>query len=335
MKQEILKKWEEIYYYAGLIVELDPWSRFEEKDIFALCPKNKREEHFFSFLKESCGRCGIAIYRNGQSYCHAQERLHGKNSKKEPVFLLQDAVIFLLGDREDVSKKNYAVIKELGLKCRGRGGWPYFEKYQVGFAPQEIPEDELDMLLDDLGNLWVMVHLIAEGKIVVDFANREVMTRTYSPSDDTFYSYPSKLQKPLVAKHTVITMQDNEWLNNLRKLPSKGTISLDWSYLPTVVKDEGIDIVPRLLMAVENQSGCILCATMLPPSDVPHEDLVDELMELIEKRGKPAVIEICDKEIECYIADLCKQVKIRLEVKPQLKQLSMARREMLKEFRRT
>lgn len=242
-------------------------------------------------------------------------------------------VIFLLGDREDVSKKNYAVIKELGIKCRCRGAWPYFEKYRVGFAPQDIPEDELDVLLDDLGNLWVMVHMIAEGKTAVDFANREAMTRSYSASDDMFFSYPSKLQKPLVAKYTVVTMQENEWLNNLRKLPSNGTISLDWSYLPTVVREEGIDIVPRLLMAVENQSGCILYATMLPPSDVPHEDLMDELIELIDKRGKPAVIEICDKEIECYISDLCKQVKIRLEVKPQLKKLSMARREMLKKFR--
>lgn len=334
MRQETLKKWEQIYYYASLIVELNPWDRFEEKDIFALLPKGKKEEHFFSFLRKSSGRCGIAFYRNGQAYAHAQERLYGKNTKKEPVFLLQDAVVFLLGDREDVSKKNYAVIKELGLKCRGRGGWPYFEKYRVGYAPQDVPEDELDMLLDDLGNLWVMVHLIAEGKICVDFANREVMTRSYSPGNDTFYTYPSKLQKPLTTKYTVITMQDNEWLKNLRKLPSKGTISLDWSYLPTIVKEGNNKIVPRLLMAVENQSGCILCATMLAPSEAPHEDLVDALMELVEKRGKPAVIEISDKEIESYIADLCRQVKIRLEVKPHLKQLYQARREMLAELQR-
>ena len=62
-------------------------------------------------------------------------------------------------------------------------------------------------------------------------------------------------------------------------------------------------------------------------------DLVDELMELIEKRGKPAVIEICDKEIECYIRELCKEIKIRVEYKPQLKQLSKARKEMINMYR--
>ncbi len=333
MEQNILKKWKEIYYYAGLIVDLDPWSRFKEKDIFVLKPKDRQEEHFFSFLMESCGRCGIAFYRSGQAYCRARERLRGKNTKKEPMFMLQDAVVFVLGDREDVSKKNYTIIKDLGLKCRGKGAWPFFEKYQVGYAPREVPEDELDGLLDDLGNLWMMVHLIVEGRVTVDFAKHEAMVRGYNPGDDTFYSFSSKLNRPIKAEYNVVTMNDMEWLANLRNIPSKGTVSLDWSYLPTVIRDEGVDIIPRLLLIVENQSGCILRCTMLPPSELPHEDLLDELLQLIDTYGKPAVIQICDKEIECYIGDLCKQANIRVEVKSQLKQLSVARREMINMYR--
>ncbi len=333
MEQNIPEKWKEIYYYAKLIVDLDPWSRFQEKDVFILKPKGKDEEHFFSFLLESCGRPAIACYRDGLAYSRARERLHGKNTKKEPTFMLQDATIFVLGDREDVSKKNYAIIKEVGLKCRGKGAWPFFEKYRVGYAPQPVPEDELDTLLDDLGNLWMMVHLIAEGRVEVDFAMKEAMARCYNPNNDTFYSFATKLNKPLVAKYNTVTANDKEWVEKMRKLPSKGSISLDWSYIPTIIRDDGVDIVPRLLLLTENPSGCILRCIMLQPSERPYEDLLDELVRLIDLHGKPATIEICDKEIECYIADFCKQIKIRLEVKSQLKQLSKARKELMEMYR--
>jgi len=333
MEQNILEKWRKIYYYTKLIVELDPWSRFEEKDVFVLKTKEKQEEHFYSFLEESCGRCAIAIYRNGQAYCKARERLHGRNTKHEPIFMLQDAVIFVLGDREDVSKHNYGIIKELGLKCRGKGAWPFFEKYSIGYAPQAIPEDELDMLQDDLGNLWMMVYMIAEGRVAVDFKNREIMARCYNPGDDTFYSYATRLTRPLTPDYNVITLNDKEWLASLRESHSKGTISMDWSYIPTVIRDEGIDIVPRLLLIIENSSGCILRCTMLPPSELPHEDLLDELLDLFDVYGKPSTIQICDKEIECYIRELCKEIKIHVEYKPQLKQLSKARKELMEMYR--
>lgn len=282
MEPKILEKWKEIYYYAGLIVDLDPWSRFDEKDVFVLKPKAKDEEHFFSFLLESCGRCTIALYRSGRAYCLARERLHGKNTKNEPVLMLQDAVIFVMGDRENVSKKNYAIIKDIGMKCRGKGAWPFFEKCQVGYAPREIPEEDLDTLLDDLGNLWMMVRMIVDGRVTVDFAKHEAMMRRYNPEDDTFYSYASKLNRPIKAEYDVVTVNNQEWLTNLRQIPAKGSISLDWSYLPTIIKDEGAVIIPRLLLIVENRTGCILRATMLTPSNQPYEELIDELLQIID-----------------------------------------------------
>ena len=55
MEKEILKKWEEIYFYASRVVSYNPWSRFGEKDLFVFLTKDKKEEHFFCFLEESCG----------------------------------------------------------------------------------------------------------------------------------------------------------------------------------------------------------------------------------------------------------------------------------------
>lgn len=330
MEKEMLEKWEQIYYFALEIARFEPWEQFGEKDILALIPKGKREEHYFSFLGQTFDQYGIAIYQNGYSYFRARERLHGPNPKKEPVFLLQDAIILLWGDREDVSRENYAIMKELGLKCRGRGGWPYFERYRVGYAPQAVTEEELDTLLDDLGNLMMMVRAVAEGKVEVDFENRKVLTRCYSKADDMFYTFAADLGPTPKSGYTSITMEDNPWLQKLRDMRSRGTIALDWSYLPTAVKEGKTKIIPRLLLAVDTRSGYVMKSELLAASDKPYDDLLDILGDIAEEYGKPSTIEICDPEIEAYISDLCQKAGIHLVMRRQLKQVTIVRKGFLK-----
>lgn len=329
MKQDILEKWRRIYSHLSLIVEYRPWDQFEETDIFALIPKGKKEEHFFSFIYDSIGQPGIAIYWSGQDCFNAQERMHGPNSKKEPVFLLQNAIILLLGNREDLSKENYALLKELEIQCRGRCAWPHFEKYQIGYAPKAVEEEDLEKLLDDMGNLWMMVRAVYEGKVYPDFSNNKALTRCYSEKDDLFYTYAAKLQQPKKAVYTTVTMHDNEWMKLLRKKPSKGTISLDWAYLPTKIKEGKNKIIPRLLLAVDTRSGVVIHFDVLSPTNSCVDDLFAFFDDIVERYGKPALIEICDQEVESYMLDLCQKAGIRLVMRKRLPQLAQARSALL------
>lgn len=329
MKQESLELWEKIFDYVSRIVELDPWSEIQEKDILVLQPKGKREQHFFSFLLPSCGQLGIAVYRDAGAYFRAQRRLHEPNPKKEPAFYLQDAIIFLLGDREDVSKENYVLLKELNISCRGRGHWPYFQQFREGYQPRPVPEEELETLLDDVGNLWAMVRAVVEEVVEVDFENRDLLFRGYSEEDDMFYTFAVEQPSRPRNRYPVIGIEENERLRCIRELQPRGTLCLDWSYIPMKVRSNNEKIIPRLLLAADSRSGAILRSKMLMPSDEPWMDLVNMLEEFMCDYGKPAAIEICDEEIECYLSEFCKKTKIRLVVKKQIKQMSNARRELL------
>lgn len=325
MRKDALEKWREIYFYVSCIAEYDPWKRFKETDIFALLPKGKQEEHFFSFLFDSSGQPGIAIYWSGHDCFNAQERLHGSNPKKEPVFLLQDAIIMLLGNREDVSKENYALLKELGIKCRGRCAWPHFEKYRVGYAPKAVEDEDLDKLLDDMGNLWMMLRAVYEENLNPDFTNQKALTRCFSEKDDLYYTYVADLKQPKKAVYTTITMQDNERMKQLRKTPAKGAVSLDWAYLPIKMREGKTKIIPRLLLAVDTRSGVVMHFDMLSPSNQPFDDLFEFFDDIVERNGKPALVEICDKEMESYLSDLCRKAGIPLAMRKRLPQLAQAR----------
>lgn len=326
VEKEILEKWRKIYSFAHLIAAYDPWELFAEEHTFALVPKGTRNEHYFSFLAKSSGQCGIAIYPSGNAYVAAQCRLRGANPKREPLFDLQDAVILLWGDREDISKSNYELIKALGMKFRGRGAWLHFQEYRVGYVPRQVQEQDLDRLLDDLGNLWMMVRAVCEEELKTNFDNREAVVRFYSEKDEVYYTGSFPVNLPQNISYPEITMQESADLQELRAKRCRGSIALDWSYLPVSYRENGENIIPRQLLAVDIKSGAILDAQMLSPADDPCASLFDMVSHISWSYAKPAIIEICDAEIECIITDFCKQTGIRLVVKKQIKAITQARR---------
>lgn len=326
VEKEMLEKWREIYNFAQMIAAYEPWELFAEENTFALVPKGTRDEHYFSFLAESSGQCGIAIYPSGNTYVAAQFRLHGANPKREPLFDLQDAVILLWGDREDVSKDNYELIKALGLKFRGRGAWLHFEQYRLGYVPRQVQEQDLDRLLDDLRNLWMMVRAVCEEGLKTDFDNRKAVVRFYSEKDKLYYTGSFPVNLPGKISYPEIIMQESADLQELRTKRCRGSIALDWSYLLASCREDGENIIPRLLLAVDVKSGVILETELLSPADDPCASLFDMISRISWSYAKPTIIEICDAEIESYIADFCKQAGIQLVVKKQIKAITQARR---------
>lgn len=56
-------------------------------------------------------------------------------------------------DRGELHNKDREVIKELGLKLRGRKEWPMFRSYRPGFAPWFVESEEARLLTRALNQL--------------------------------------------------------------------------------------------------------------------------------------------------------------------------------------
>ena len=329
MVDEHKKRWSEIYRLALEIEKKNPWSRFRETDMFVFRNKQKKYEHFFCFLKESSGQKGIALYPTGNACFLAQQRMHEKNYKNEPAFYLQDAIILLWGNREEVSKGNLNLIKELGLKFRGKGCWPHFREYRVGHVPRDVEHVLLDILAADMDSLLSMVQTIDEQNLKVDFSGNRVYTRCWFDAEVTYLNRPATLRRSKRGEYLRVELLPNNDIAELRKMIPRGTICMDWSFYPGVIEYEKKKVIPRLLLVMEPRTGELIKKVFIPPSSEPYKDILTQLEFLIRERGKPSTIEICDKEMECYIADTCKLIGIRLVVKPQIKQITLARRELL------
>lgn len=326
------KKWLHLYDVAQQIGAMNPWEDFAEKDRFSYIWQDKSKTVMFSFIGASAQACGIACYIGEENYMRAQVRLNAKNEKREPVFMLQNALICLWNDRDNVSKENYTIIKELGLRFRGRGAWLTFERYEVGFAPVPLEENEVDLLTTAFENLNMMLRAIYEQGLDPEFDKGKTLLRWYEPKDMLFYTHPFEINIPLgIISHPMVTVRENDWMLRVRSMKrSDYSVEIDWSYVGILYDDElGRATFPRLLLAVEQKNQFILFNEMLSPSQNQPGILFTVLDHLIERYGKPTEIVICDEDINGILADACKKVSIKLTMKKRLPAVSKARNNLL------
>ena len=332
MTNQLKEKWLHLYEVTQIIGLMRPWEDFNESDKFTYIWKDKSKTVHFSFVGESAQKCGIACYIGEEDYIRARVRLTEKNNKYEPVFALQSALICLWDDRENLSKESYALIKELGLKYRGRGAWLHFEKYEIGYTPVILEENDVDLMTAALENLHMMLRAIYEQGLDPEFDKGKNLVRWYEPKDKLYYTHPFEIDfsKNMIS-HPIVTVRENDWMRDVRSSKSVDySVELDWSYVNLIYEDEnGRGTFPHMLLVVEPKNGFILFNEMLSPSHNQPGAVFNVLDSLMIQYGKPAEILICDEDLKGILCDACKKVGIKLTVKKRLSAVNNARKKLL------
>ena len=332
MEKRLKEQWEKLYYFSRMISDMDPWDTFTEDMPLVYIQKDTNKEIIYSILGDECPFCGIACYDGWMNYSLTRQRMKSQNKKNEPFFLLQNALIGIWGSRSDVSKENYAILKELDLRGHGDGSWLYFEKYRTGFAPVPVPDGEVEELADSMGNLYMLLKAVYEH---VQDAIRPGVTpiRTYDPKTKAYYlqCIPTPaLEKP---QYPIVTVEENDQLIRLKQKHTEAhTIQMDWSYIPSVLREGGKEFFPRLLIAVTGEEGFALPGKFILADRDQNMCVLNALTEYIDDYGKPTELRICDEELHGIIADFCKKVGIKLKMTKTLPQLNRLRKEMMKDL---
>ena len=335
MTENLKRKYLRLYETANRISSFKPWDNFAEADRFVYVLEDKSENLFFSFIRESVGKCGISCYIGDEDYLCARFRLAEKNTKQEPVFMLQNALVCLWDNRPELSKESYELIKELGFKPHGNGAWLHFDHYEIGYVPVPLDEDEVDLLTAALEHLHMMLRSIYEDKLDPEFDKGKTLVRWYEPKDKLYHTNPFEFEMPTGAFLVpVSTVNENDLMRTIRSMPKADyTAELDWSYAEIVYTDnEGRKTFPKLLFSVDPKSGYILLSEMLHPKyDLP-EVVLDALTEIIMRHGKPSKISICDEGLKGILSDFCNKIDVELTFTNILKALNNIRKDFLAEI---
>jgi hypothetical protein len=172
-------------------------------------------------------------------------------------------------NRDGLDKKDREIIKEVGLKFRGRHAWPMFRSYRPGFFPWFLEAEEARFLTYALNQLTDVAPRFREDSSLLETSGEEsYLVRVPRREGDTLVWEDQLMDVPPPEPSPIPIELDVQVLEDLERLPpSKNRLEIDFFMFPAPIQEEKKTrpFFPYMLLTVDAQSGMILGNDILTP----------------------------------------------------------------------
>jgi hypothetical protein len=308
-----LEEWKDLYDIAIRLKEMKPWEELWDMDLITILPYEKEEPCICSVMGKG-GECyGIGAYIGVHAIHNFFQMANNQDVPSHQMIRYQNSSMCYFGNRDELTKKELNIIKELGLKFRGKNDWIYFRVFETGYAPYMPDRSEVLVLTDILKHLFMAIKALHNG-VKVDFEGGKALMRRFHEEDNTWINYEMPVFMPEV-QYPVPVLEDQLLIKRLEKQPADNSIlEIDIAYLKSSINDRGYDkpLIPRLCILADTRSGLLLSQDMITPEDDEVDIIFGTIVDYILQKGNPKQIIVRDMHILSILMDLCKQVGIEL-----------------------
>ena len=313
-----IEEWKRLYEAAEKIKEIKPWEYLWDMDLICLKEEGKPEKEsvFVSVLGRG-GTCyGLSIYEGYEGLndfwmLAFQDRM---NLPSEYVMYSQHCLTCYWGNREELSKKQRDIIKELGYKFRGKNQWLYFMSYQPGYIPFHMNQAEVRRMTRYLELLNRALPAYLQDRDSVAFEKEEMFTYIAGKDEKTDTWKAERL--PFTSfQFAGLTIQDEEVEEELRQSQkNEMVLEADIPFLGASVTDKKYErpANPQLCILAEARSQMIIRTEMTEPDEDARETMAELIVGFIENFGAPKEIRISNLILEAILEDICKLAGVKL-----------------------
>lgn len=271
---------------------------------------------FYGILLKGGDCYGVVIYEGYEGFnSFLMLTMHEKmNLSGEYAMFNQKNLTCYWGDREELSSKQRAVIKELGYKYRGKNNWLYFISYEPGYFPYNLNRDEVLRMTEHMENLEVALTYYKNRDVHVDFDNGNMFSFVYSADKKTRHYGEEPLPYTYYSFGNLV-ITDEELLDELRRVP-KGKLLLeaDVRSMGTSVSGKEYDrpANPAMSILTEANTGLVISCDMNEPDEDPMVGLADAVIRFMSRMGAPVEIRLSNVITEAALKQLCETCGIKL-----------------------
>lgn len=323
-KEATLEQWKELYDVAVKIKELKPWEYLWDADIITLALPNR--ELICCSVLGAGGECfGIVAYIGNDAINNFYNMFKKKDVPPEQMYRYQDDNVIAcnFGSREELTSRELRLIKDLGLKFRGKNNWNYFHSFKRGYTPYILDQEEVLLETEILKHLYMSLKAYIIEGLKVDFENGNTLMRMYSSEEKLWLNFQAPIQIP--EKQYMIPILEDEILvlNLSKKKQLKQIWELDIAYLGTTVNDKLYErpVAGRVCILGESNTGMVINQDMLSPTDNDIQAIFNVVIYPMMEFGRPEKIIVRDEYIYYILKDLCERTKVKLEIKGKLKSI--------------
>jgi len=301
-----------------------------ESDVFGVQDPESSEVGYCCIMGRAGEHFALSVYLGTEGLGGYQRmRCHGDSLSPFAALLLQRCLMASFEDRRHVTKRDYAVIKALGLKFRGRNSWPLFRSYLPGYVPWYLTGEEAERLTVALRQtVEVALRFKDDPGLLTPPSKNRYLVRVPAKEGPAIlwrdeWADPVPVEKKAIHAEPL----DVNRVRGIRRmsLQLRGTWEVDAFYLPQAVQEkEGRPYFPHAILAVDRRSNAILEFRLAKPEDFASElrEAILEIMEHVEIM--PRLVLVKQEEVFKLLEPIASQLKIKLRRAKRLRALEDA-----------
>lgn len=258
-----LKEWKSLYEEAMAFKKLECWKWAFDSDIFGVQNPENGEIGYCCILGHFGEVFGLVMYlgTNGlEGYLKIQSGEIGPEDID--VIHTQKCLMVSFEDRNELKKADLQVIKDLGLKFRGRKEWPLFRNHQPGYLPWYLTRKDVIFLTTALQQTIEVSKRLKEDKNLLTppkegfyLARVPKMKVKKSIWEDKWLS-----PVPIIEEDETFPKVDEVRIQRIKKKVNQNsnTWEIDFFYSPFVIQDKERPYFPLICLFVDRNSSLIM-----------------------------------------------------------------------------
>jgi hypothetical protein len=134
-KEPSLDEWRALYEAAEAFKKARCWEWMYKDDLFGVMDPETGEIAYCCIMGELGEHFALGAYLSPEGLQSIFDMAEKADDYSPDLLFMQKCLMASFEDREDLEAKDREVIKELGLRFRGRNQWPRFRSYEPGLFP--------------------------------------------------------------------------------------------------------------------------------------------------------------------------------------------------------
>ncbi len=334
-----LNDWQKLYQAAIRIKEIAPWEWMAETDVFGVQDPETQEIGFISVMGALGEHLSLALYLGAEGLYSFWGFQQIADSAPDEMFLSMPHLQASFEDRGELTTKDRALIKELGLTFRGRQAWPMFRSFRPGYFPWYLEAPEARSLTYALEQAVEVVLRFKEDPTMLDpYDDESYLVRVPREIKGKLVWEDEVVRVPPVEPESIPVVMDMEALERVKQLPlGEHVLEIDFFMFPVRIEEKGTrPYPPHALLVVDSRSGMILGTELLAPEPGLAEmwgSVPVEVVYQIARMGViPRRIKVRSRQLFALLQLLAEELGFEVKATPRMRELDRAKESLLYRF---
>ncbi len=331
------EQWKELYDLALKFKQIAPWTWMTDDLLFGVQDPKTGEIGYCCVIGNLGEVYGLVLYKGSEGLASCLKLYELKTPGNNfDAYLAQRCLKLTFEDREDTAREDREILKNLGLKLRGRNAYPVFRNMSPGYYPWFITADDADFLRVALEQAAGVCLRYKENKSILDpLSPGDYFVRIPDDRDGSTQWRDAWLRpEPLQCKPAVGTAVDELRLRRIlsEAASTPATWEFDYAYADMPVQERKTDrpFFPLMLMIVDHESGFILDTAMSGPNSNRSEFPERFLMVMERNDMVPQEVHVAKDEAATMLGPILSRLNVKLTKVKTCTEVEKARKEFEK-----